>query len=105
VDYSSGSPFFNIATGRGEIYRNGGTITSPGEYPTLPQIGVSRATCKVGTTASGLKTGMEPSSGHTGAMVVSMTDGSVRTVSSGVGQTTWYYACNPADGMPLGSDW
>jgi hypothetical protein len=21
------------------------------------------------------------------------------------GPTTWYYACNPADTMPLGADW
>jgi hypothetical protein len=48
---------------------------------------------------------MEPSTGHTGATVVAMTDGSVRLVSPGLSQITWAYACNPADGMPLGSDW
>jgi len=42
---------------------------------------------------------------HTGAVVVALGDGSVRTVSTGVTQTTWYSAINPADGVPLGADW
>ena len=41
----------------------------------------------------------------TGAMAVGLADGSVRLVASGINQTTWYYACHPADGTPLGSDW
>jgi len=44
-------------------------------------------------------------SAHTGAMVCGLGDGSVRTVNSGVSATTWYNACNPNDGNPLGSDW
>jgi type II secretory pathway pseudopilin PulG len=93
VDYSSGSPFFNLATARGFA-----------TMPTLPQIGVTRNTCKVGKV-NGLQIGMEPSSSHPGAMVVAMTDGSIRTVSSSVSQVTWFRACNPTDGLPLGSDW
>ena len=42
---------------------------------------------------------------HTGAMLVGLGDGSVRTVSSGITTTTWRNACNPIDGNPLGSDW
>jgi hypothetical protein len=38
-------------------------------------------------------------------MQVCMGDGSVRPVNTGVSQLTWYYACNPADGQTLGSDW
>jgi hypothetical protein len=38
-------------------------------------------------------------------MQVGLGDGSVRTVTSGVSTDTWYYACNPADGQLLGSDW
>jgi prepilin-type N-terminal cleavage/methylation domain-containing protein len=40
-----------------------------------------------------------------GGMQVALGDGSVRGVSSGVSFTTWYLACNPADGMVLPSDW
>jgi type II secretory pathway pseudopilin PulG len=42
---------------------------------------------------------------HTAAMSVGLGDGSVRTVSQGISTTTWYYACDPIDGLPLGSDW
>jgi len=44
-------------------------------------------------------------SAHTGVMVVGLGDGSTRTISSGVSQTTWQYALIPNDGNPLGSDW
>ncbi len=94
-DFVAGSPFFDQAVGRGYY---------PTVLPPLPQIGVNRNTCKVGIVG-GLHIGMEPSSSHTGAMVIGMTDGSVRLVSSGLSQLTWSYACNPADGLPLGSDW
>jgi prepilin-type N-terminal cleavage/methylation domain-containing protein len=42
---------------------------------------------------------------HTGAMLVGLGDGSVRTVASGISVQTWWKACVPDDGMPLGSDW
>jgi hypothetical protein len=42
---------------------------------------------------------------HTGAMLVGLGDGSVRTVSSGISTATWLNACIPDDGNPLGSDW
>jgi hypothetical protein len=38
-------------------------------------------------------------------ILVGMGDGSVRGVSSGVSQPTWGKAIDPADGLPLGSDW
>jgi len=40
-----------------------------------------------------------------GGCLVSMLDGSVRTVNSSVSGTTWYAAMWPKDGMVLGSDW
>jgi len=43
--------------------------------------------------------------GHSGAMVVALGDGSARTVASGVSVNTWFSACNPGDGNPLGNDW
>jgi prepilin-type N-terminal cleavage/methylation domain-containing protein len=42
---------------------------------------------------------------HTSLCIVGMGDGSVRAVSSGVGNNTWTDAVLPADGNPLGSDW
>jgi len=43
--------------------------------------------------------------GHSGTMQVGLGDGSVRGVASGVSVATWVSACNPRDGVPLGSDW
>jgi prepilin-type N-terminal cleavage/methylation domain-containing protein len=42
---------------------------------------------------------------HPSAMVVGLGDGSVRFVSPSVSTQTWYNACHPYDGQPLGSDW
>jgi prepilin-type N-terminal cleavage/methylation domain-containing protein len=44
-------------------------------------------------------------SGHTGTMNCALGDGSVRGVTSAVSPQTWWYACTPADGNPLPSDW
>ena len=44
-------------------------------------------------------------SAHTGVVIVSMADGSVRGVSSAVSGTTWWAACTPSQGDILGSDW
>jgi prepilin-type N-terminal cleavage/methylation domain-containing protein len=38
-------------------------------------------------------------------MIVGLGDGSVRAVAAGITATTWGRACNPKDGLPLGSDW
>jgi len=43
--------------------------------------------------------------GHTGSMIVSMGDGSVRQVGSTVSPQTWSWACYPFDGNPLPGDW
>jgi prepilin-type N-terminal cleavage/methylation domain-containing protein len=43
--------------------------------------------------------------GHGGTMQVGLGDGSVRGVSNSVSVNTWTSACNPIDGIPLGSDW
>jgi prepilin-type N-terminal cleavage/methylation domain-containing protein len=61
----------------------------------LPEFGVTQATC----------TGKTATSGHPGVMVVGMVDGSVRTMGSGVSQTTFWQLVNPADGQVIGSDW
>jgi prepilin-type N-terminal cleavage/methylation domain-containing protein len=46
-----------------------------------------------------------PNAYRTGGIIVGMMDGSVRRVNSSVSTATWISANNPADGVPLGSDW
>jgi hypothetical protein len=87
ASFTNCMPVFNQTTAFGTV----ATIPLP-----VPQIGVSQVTCN---------NGMEPSTSHTGAMIAGMADGSVRAVSSGVSQPTWFWTCNPSDGNPLGSDW
>jgi prepilin-type N-terminal cleavage/methylation domain-containing protein len=45
------------------------------------------------------------STGHSSVIQVCLCDASVRAVSSGVSPNTWWYACTPDGGEPLGSDW
>jgi prepilin-type N-terminal cleavage/methylation domain-containing protein len=42
---------------------------------------------------------------HTGGIQVGMLDASVRMVNTALTPLTWWYACNPEDGNPLGADW
>jgi prepilin-type N-terminal cleavage/methylation domain-containing protein len=42
---------------------------------------------------------------HTGGMQVCLGDASVRTLNPGLSSATWWYACTPAGGETLGSDW
>jgi prepilin-type N-terminal cleavage/methylation domain-containing protein len=42
---------------------------------------------------------------HTAGMNVALGDGSARFVTQGVSQATWAAACDPRDGVPLGTDW
>jgi len=42
---------------------------------------------------------------HNSQLVVGLGDGSARTVSNGVTQTTWTAACNPLSGTRVGDDW
>jgi prepilin-type N-terminal cleavage/methylation domain-containing protein len=42
---------------------------------------------------------------HDGGIMVGMGDGSVRMVSTSVSAATWAAACDPRDGVPLGSNW
>jgi hypothetical protein len=40
-----------------------------------------------------------------GGALVSLADGSVRSVDASITLTTWQSAVDPIDGQPLGSDW
>lgn len=39
------------------------------------------------------------------SILAALGDGSVRSVAPSVSPETWWYATDPADGMPLGQDW
>ena len=43
--------------------------------------------------------------GLTDGSNIALCDGSVRFVNNKISLTTWQYAANREDGMPLGSDW
>jgi prepilin-type N-terminal cleavage/methylation domain-containing protein len=47
----------------------------------------------------------QPSSSHTGALLVGLGDGSVRILNSGISQLTFNLAMVPNDGVTLPSDW
>jgi hypothetical protein len=47
----------------------------------------------------------QPSSMHTGVIVVGLADGSARTVSEGISWQTWWLATTPSDGLPVPADW
>jgi prepilin-type N-terminal cleavage/methylation domain-containing protein len=49
--------------------------------------------------------GNEPSTGHTGGIMVSMGDASVHLVAQGISQQSWWFAWTPANGEVLGPDW
>jgi prepilin-type N-terminal cleavage/methylation domain-containing protein len=42
---------------------------------------------------------------HAGGIQVCLVDGSVRFVGATISQATWGQACDPRDGVPLGTDW
>jgi prepilin-type N-terminal cleavage/methylation domain-containing protein len=46
-----------------------------------------------------------PSSGHSGGTNVMLMDGSTRFLSQAITPNTWWFACTPAGGETLGSDW
>jgi hypothetical protein len=46
-----------------------------------------------------------PSSPHTGVIIVGLADGSVRSVSEGIGWMTWWSAVTPRGGEIPGADW
>ncbi len=58
------------------------------------QVNVTSSTCNIYITQTTHQ-----------AMQVGLGDGSVRSVSSSVSNTTWVHACTPNDGTPLASDW
>jgi prepilin-type N-terminal cleavage/methylation domain-containing protein len=77
------------------------TTFGPPAYPICsfwdapPQTNISAAACDKARLQSF----------HKALVLVGMGDASVRPVPGNIGWRTWYAAINPADGIPLGSDW
>jgi prepilin-type N-terminal cleavage/methylation domain-containing protein len=72
-----------------------GTTTTPAVYVGSPQYNATPSTAN----------DPQPQSFYSPSLQVCMGDGSVRGVTSSTSQLTWYLACNPADGLPMPSDW
>jgi prepilin-type N-terminal cleavage/methylation domain-containing protein len=62
----------------------------------MPQLNIPNA---------GLCNYWQPSSGHTGVMLVGLGDGSVRSISQGMSANTFNIAMIPNEGLTLGPDW
>lgn len=48
---------------------------------------------------------LKANSPHPGAINAALGDGSVRSIAGGISDPTWQSACDPRDGVALGSDW
>jgi prepilin-type N-terminal cleavage/methylation domain-containing protein len=72
-----------------------GNAITPAVFTGNPQLGATPATAD----------DTRPQGFDLSGVQVGMGDGSVRPVSSGVSDLTWYLACNPADGQVLPPDW
>jgi prepilin-type N-terminal cleavage/methylation domain-containing protein len=70
----------------------GGTTSN---WDGVPQTGATQATCLKNLAQSP----------HSGVCLVSLADGSVRSVSTSITPLTWHNALQANDGLPLGSDW
>ncbi|HTU89517.1 MAG TPA: DUF1559 domain-containing protein, partial [Gemmataceae bacterium] len=69
------------------------TYTPPNSYF---QIGANQNTCVSAYNAS---------SGHTGAILAGLGDGSVKIVAQGMSSTAWNLGLTPNDGYPMTPDW
>ncbi len=97
-------PGFGYATynsRKGNNVTNANAFGVPSSYPDFSSGGLPFQI----TPATGACDPAVIVSTHTGAMLVGLGDGSVRTVSSSVSVATWVNACIPNDGAVLGNDW
>jgi prepilin-type N-terminal cleavage/methylation domain-containing protein len=86
-------PSYTTQSGTG-VPGSGGTINGPNGL--IPfQVNPSAANCNWYVTQTA----------HDGGMVVGIGDASVRVITGSITPLTWWYACTPNDGNPLGSDW
>jgi prepilin-type processing-associated H-X9-DG protein len=72
----------------------------------LPLIAPPVTYCTSNTWSNGFSACLcRATSPHTGGINAAMGDGSVHFVAQGISGGTWFYACTPANGDILGSDW
>jgi prepilin-type N-terminal cleavage/methylation domain-containing protein len=89
-------PFLSTSWGWGAGCQPSYTSNGNGGGGNIPfQVAPSAASCNWFVTQSG----------HTGTMNIALGDGSCRNVSPSISTTTWFNACTPNDGNPLGADW
>jgi len=93
------APFFgrNIPTNM--------TQAAPGvSFTTAFQVQPTQANCQPTDSINGNNGGGAQSFGS-GGIQVALGDGSIRTVAPSISMLTWAAACNPNEGIVLGSDW
>jgi prepilin-type N-terminal cleavage/methylation domain-containing protein len=103
-DVNSGSTFGNLWSDPDDVWRPIFCVNNSSKTP----FDGGYAPCLMFQVQPNWITGCDSSraqSPHLGGMVVGLGDGSVRMVSASVSPTTWAAACDPRDGIPLGSDW
>ncbi len=81
------------------------TIPAPGGSVVYFTPGVNSNTCPLFVDGSGANRHGVAMSAHSGSLVACLADGSVRTINSGMSQTTFAMALVPTDGGVMGSDW
>jgi prepilin-type N-terminal cleavage/methylation domain-containing protein len=105
--YATSTKFWS---GTNTYFIGGTTTASTGTCPTSSVVGGIYYNCTSGnfsiaTVTKLTNTPPDPSGFSTAAMMVGMADGSVRAVTTGTSQATFFLACAPQDGTVLGSDW
>ena len=88
--YHWGSPSF---ANYQSMYPSGAFVSWAGVAPG-PQIGKTTGLIR-----------WYPSSGHSGALMCALMDGSVRSVGGSISANTFWRAVKPDDGSALGNDW
>jgi len=97
------TPGFGFAEDSGPITGNIGPGFSQ-NYPSTPAKGLTSPPFQVAPQVTACDWYVTQGA-HSSGMAVGMGDGSSRTVSSGMSVNTWWSACMPNDGIPLGADW
>jgi prepilin-type N-terminal cleavage/methylation domain-containing protein len=80
------------------------TVFTPSSPIAASLTAAAPVTFQVGVTPTSANVSY-PQAYSAAGVQVAMGDGSVRAVPANITTTTWYYACTPASGDILGSDW
>src|SRR5262249_49331058 len=91
----SGPANAGLSYGSNQVGQQAPTYGTAGFFQIQPQPFLGAGGCKPGIA----------STGHSGAILAGMGDGSVRACARSMSPTTWWMALVPDDGGVLGSDW